>query len=1195
MCTVIKRVQIEKSVLDFFNRAKTTGELVNTVIDDPKTGRISKKTYGIRASTAKKVLEARERLTNKKFTSISQIRNVPGIGADTINDLYFTFGIKAALNENNIEAPIRDKEAILKEIDDSLELDNEIKRKIDEYVSNEFKDKKIKIKELKAASNEAFEKLDLSSSKNKEGFVKADFDHIEVLRKASQNKVNSLKNTRGLTANLSVNMMKALGFTQDLNDGSFSGKGDVKKFEEVLNDDITSEGTLKSRLDTLISQCKVELESSRLVEDAFNDESSIEDDDESCPDNLEPQVPSTESNLEKLLGDKLAIQMQYSSSPENQVLFNVQCRENPKQISKSIKKIQFSPGPADVPAFHDFYNLNIAFEHVWTEYFDETLVDAAKGAFEEWTELAESDKTADIPDDYKSGKSQNLKSFVKDYKNLNKKIAESDPRFNQIRIILSIPMPFADWLSLNEMDKVLFGIYITNYQRKMDEIKIWEEKNITKEMEWIRRNAISRLEKDADRIRKAAIRIWIKVIREKNRRPNIREDPSSDPDSSDLINNLEDKIKSEYSFKIFAPNSINFGIVINYRQKWTPLNYQVGELVSTIPLAPGETRSYTKKMTVKKTRAEKELEETQITRSIDSKTTGRADSQIVRNASLNTNFQHAGEFGFNYLQMYNAKANHSMSINAAKSSADTKKVFREAVLKSAQTYKENHKLEISTEVAEEEEYVETGKIVNPNDELTLTCLFYELQRRYKIQEKLHSIRPVILVANEMPKPSDINVQFVLEHSWILKQVILADSFLPAIDYIREGYAASKLEIAVLEENLEKQKDVVDKVTEQVNAKSEAVKKALDLVKKAVEESIDATDEGIGGVFGKSHEFFFGRNDDPKQAAQIRENFAKETFERLQQEANVLREQLRQEVSVLNEATEKYTEALKEEFSQKTAIIELLIHIKQNILYYMQAIWSFENPDKTFFRLYDLEVPFEFVPESNEIRIKDKQISRMSRATDPRSLVSNHNSSPSNTMVEFPSWKLGVEKKKLVEVADLDNLLGFKGNYMIFPLKESNFLTNFMMKDYVDVDGIVDPDAFTNYTIEEVYDLIKSCAKNKPELLTDEVKKQFEEIIIEKRSSPRVESDEIVIPTDSLYIEALPGARPVLEDFKLIHRAVDVKKAQAEVREQELDNIRRANKILKGELEDPEIEKQIMIKGDNVKTVTDVTDEEDPNR
>jgi hypothetical protein len=69
-----------------------------------------------------------------------------------------------------------------------------------------------------------------------------------------------------------------------------------------------------------------------------------------------------------------------------------------------------------------------------------------------------------------------------------------------------------------------------------------------------------------------------------------------------------------------------------------------------------------------------------------------------------------------------------------------------------------------------------------------------------------------------------------------------------------------------------------------------------------------------------------------------------------------------------------------------------------------------------------------------------------------------------------------------------------------------------------------------------------------------------------------------VPSDSLFIEALTGAHPLLEDFKLLHRAVDVKKVQAEVRAVEFENLRFAARLREGEREDPTVEKKILVEG-----------------
>src|SRR3954464_731500 len=81
-----------------------------------------------------------------------------------------------------------------------------------------------------------------------------------------------------------------------------------------------------------------------------------------------------------------------------------------------------------------------------------------------------------------------------------------------------------------------------------------------------------------------------------------------------LLDDLEKRIAERYAFDVFARDSINFGIMVTYRQTWEPVNYQVGDLVSTITLAPKEVRRYTTKTVTKKTRAVKEVEDNLQTR-----------------------------------------------------------------------------------------------------------------------------------------------------------------------------------------------------------------------------------------------------------------------------------------------------------------------------------------------------------------------------------------------------------------------------------------------------------------------------------------------------------------------------------------------------------------------------------------------------
>jgi hypothetical protein len=85
-----------------------------------------------------------------------------------------------------------------------------------------------------------------------------------------------------------------------------------------------------------------------------------------------------------------------------------------------------------------------------------------------------------------------------------------------------------------------------------------------------------------------------------------------------------------------------------------------------------------------------------------------------------------------------------------KHSDSVKKEFNEAVRKASEEIKNERKTEISTEETVEEEVTQSGEIMNPNDEIPCTFLFYELQRRIGIEEKIHGLQSVVLVAQEVP-------------------------------------------------------------------------------------------------------------------------------------------------------------------------------------------------------------------------------------------------------------------------------------------------------------------------------------------------------------------------------------------------------------------------------------------------------------
>ena len=232
------------------------------------------------------------------------------------------------------------------------------------------------------------------------------------------------------------------------------------------------------------------------------------------------------------------------------------------------------------------------------------------------------------------------------------------------------------------------------------------------------------------------------------------------------------------------------------------------------PTGPGETRKYTTKTVVKKSRNAKELDESLRSDKEDSSLTQRTDAEIFSGANQKTDFS-ANASGSFKIGVYDVNASTHMDQNQGVDSRNTKRDQREAVIKSAQEYRDQHRLEVTSEESSEFEATTSSEIRNPNDELTVTYLFYELQRRYLVSESLHRAMPVILVANDVPAPHEIDEAWLVRYDWILKRVMLDDSFLPALAYLGSEFAGQETALIILEMEVQHQKNVVDQLSRQV--------------------------------------------------------------------------------------------------------------------------------------------------------------------------------------------------------------------------------------------------------------------------------------------------------------------------------------------------------------------------------------------
>jgi len=861
--------------------------------------------------------------------------------------------------------------------------------------------------------------------------------------------------------------------------------------------------------------------------------------------------------------------------------------------------LELSTGAADAASYHDFYRLKIAFEDVWAELLDDGIERTAQQLYALWDALM--DTSADAYDD--TGATDRAKRFSLpvDAQGHPVELAGVDELKNfvsQLQSLLGItPETTASPTSslsaeLGQMKQALIDT-LNGCNMLLSELNragttgadlthaFWDG------TKWLTATPghpdVAGAPDDLKAFPAGTYRkdVFTHIANQLNGMTiatggtTQTDTPLDFPEITTLLQKIDGMLKERYRFDVFAPASINYGLLLNYRQQWQPQSYQVGNLVSTIPLAPQEIRKYTTKTVVKKTRNVKEISESLRTGKHEADETGRVDAEIVTRAKNDTNFKYNASGSYGNDAMFKVQAGVEGGNDQAVDSAQTKREFHEAVLKSVQEYRNERRMEVSTEEIREDESTSYREIRNPNDELTVTYLFYELQRRFLVDESLYRATPVVLVANEVPAPHEVDQAWILRHDWIIKRAILDDSFLPALEYLAANYTGEEVTLLTLEMAVQHQKSVVDKLSQQVMLANDAVNaSALGLQ--------DAQNQNINDLHTQETVTFIKNIFDPLgigQAGKIddgnsdraRIDLAKDALNRAQTKADQLTGQMRTELTALQVAIDKYTTAATKHYEMLADIDRLRLHVKDNIIHYMQAIWTYEPPDQRYFRLYNLDVPV--FDQSGAAAITQKKglagIDRTRPAYD----------------VAVPVPRISPTPMKLHQIADVDNLLGFKGNYMIFPLVNfDNYIAWYMMQSYIHFDdsaGVIaaDPDPGAGMTLDDLKKAMAAIyAKDPASFVANEV--AFQEVMLRLLSNATQQM--VVVPSNSLYIEALPGTHPLLEDFKLIHRALDVKKVQAEVRKAELENLRLAARLEHGEYGDPDIDKVVVVgKGQNV--------------
>jgi hypothetical protein len=230
-----------------------------------------------------------------------------------------------------------------------------------------------------------------------------------------------------------------------------------------------------------------------------------------------------------------------------------------------------------------------------------------------------------------------------------------------------------------------------------------------------------------------------------------------------------------YSFVPFSTGSINFGLRLVYRQEWRPLGTQPGEIVRTIPLGPKQTERVSTKVVFSK--RESRSTDTLVSQetSTEASEVTKESSDVVEEASSSLKWHVDAEASAS-AGFVSAKLSAGVAGETANSSKDSKSRLNETMQKTASRMRRDVKVVVSTEQTLTDETTRTSEIANPNDEIAITYVYSKLQRQYEICTTLAEVNSVVFVPERVPDWNEIDDEWIARHDWILGKALLDGSF-----------------------------------------------------------------------------------------------------------------------------------------------------------------------------------------------------------------------------------------------------------------------------------------------------------------------------------------------------------------------------------------------------------------------------------
>jgi len=216
----------------------------------------------------------------------------------------------------------------------------------------------------------------------------------------------------------------------------------------------------------------------------------------------------------------------------------------------------------------------------------------------------------------------------------------------------------------------------------------------------------------------------------------------------------------------WSEGSMRLGLLVIFRQYWSPEGYVKGKLVGYKNLIPDQKEKIRRRTFIKTVSEQVTTQEFARTRQQDFSRTQKETSEVIKENANKFSMSVTASGGFDILiGSLDVTANTGFELSSM--SRSTRSSLAESSMKSTMSYNEKREVKIREETETQEELESVTELHNPNQEITANYFYYQLLRQYLVTVELHDVRPVLLRTRHVPSEAAIDDKFLADYAHVL--------------------------------------------------------------------------------------------------------------------------------------------------------------------------------------------------------------------------------------------------------------------------------------------------------------------------------------------------------------------------------------------------------------------------------------------